>query len=310
MGTYIVVGYLLDFLLGGLTRLPHPVSLIGKLIISMEKIIRRFILGSIGTRTAGILLALITVVLTYLMTWFVIRIAWVISPWLYAIVCSIFIFYSLAVRSFSVKAMKVYKALQEGDCTLAIERLSNIVSTDTYDLKEEGIIRGTVETLAENTVEGIIAPLFYIFLGGPALAMAYKAVKTLFSMVGYRNEEYKEFGWASVKMYEIVNWVPARITGFIIPFAAGVWGKIYSRDKNKHKSPNSGHPIAAMAGVLGVRLGGSSEYFGKIVEKPFFGDPKKPLEMEDILDASRIMNTTAFLGLVVFYLIAMKFGFR
>jgi adenosylcobinamide-phosphate synthase len=213
--------------------------------------------------------------------------------------------------------MKVYKALQEDDCVLAREKLAYLVNRDTQELNEEGIIRGTVETAARNTVNGVIAPFFYIFLGGPALGMAYMAVNTMNSRLGYRDEEYKELGWAIAKLSDIVNWLPARIAGFIIPLAAGVWGKdtkegmkMYNRDKNKHLSLNDGHPKAAMAGVLGVRLGGPHKYLGQIIEKPFYGDPKKSLGLSDILDASRIMKTTAFLGLVAFYLIAMKFGFR
>lgn len=317
MGTYIVIGYILDQLLGDPSRLPHPVRAIGRLVDLLEKIIRGMNLKALGLRTAGIFLALITIVSTYLLTWGLMRLAWSLAPWLFAAVCSVLIYYTLAVRSLSNEAMKVYKALEEGDDCLAREKLGAIVGRDTAALDSEEIVRATVESVAENTVDGVLAPLFYVFLGGPALGMAYKAVNTLDSMVGYRNERYCDLGWASARLDDLANWLPARFAGLIMPLAGGVWGKdtaagfrIYQRDKRQHPSPNAGHPEAAMAGLLGIRLGGTSCYQGQLVDKPHIGDADNPLKPNHILEAVRIMKTTAFLSLVVYYLIAMKFGFR
>lgn len=317
MSTYIFVGFVLDYLLGDPTWLPHPIRLIGRFISGLEKIIRKMGLGRHGLKVAGVFLVLLTAGLTYGIVSLLMYLALGLSAWVFAALCSIIIFYTLAARNLADEARKVYLALEGGDLVLARKRLSYLVSRDTQDLSEEQIIRGTVETVAENSVDGVLAPLFYLFLGGPALGMAYKAVSTLDSMVGYLNDDYRDLGWASAKLDDLLNWLPARIAGFLIPIAGGVWGKdtreglrVYFRDKRKHKSPNSGHPEAAMAGVLGIRLGGSSRYFGKLVEKPDIGDATKVAEKGDILAALHIMKTAAFLGLVMFYVIFLKFGFR
>jgi len=316
-GVHIVLGYLLDLAAGDPEWFPHPVRLIGKLIAGLEHLIRKLGLGAAGMKLAGVFLAFITVGVTYGAAWGILRMAWDVSGYLFAALSVLFIYFCLATRCLSVEANKVYQALKEGNLVLARERLSRIVGRDTHDLNEEEITRAAVETVAENTADGIIAPLFYIFIGGPALGLAYKAVSTLDSMVGYMNEEYRDLGWASAKLDDLANWLPARITGVIIILAGGIWGKnsrqamrIYKRDKGKHKSPNAGHPEAAMAGALGVRLGGSSCYCGLPVVKPTIGDPLKPLEPQDIPEASRIMTTASFLGLVVFYMVSLKFGFQ
>ncbi|MCR4442799.1 MAG: adenosylcobinamide-phosphate synthase CbiB [Peptococcaceae bacterium] len=318
MSVYIFSGFVLDLLLGDPAWIPHPVRLLGKLISRLEAVIRSLVpRGGRGLKAAGVILALVTVGFAYGATWVLLQLALAISPWLYAAGSVLFIYFALAARSLADEAGKVYRALEEGDCRLARRRLSHIVGRDTGNLDEEGIIRAAVETVAENTVDGVIAPLFYIFLGGPALGMAYKAVNTLDSMVGYLNERYRDLGWASARLDDLANWLPARITGLLMPIAGGAWGKdarrafrIYRRDRLKHKSPNSGHPEAVMAGLLGVRLGGTNYYGGQAVEKPVIGDAVKPLEPADILEASRIMKTTAVLGILFFYAVALKFGFR
>ncbi|WHH60592.1 CobD/CbiB family cobalamin biosynthesis protein [Petroclostridium sp. X23] len=173
--------------------------------------------------------------------------------------------------------------------------------------EEKEVIRAAVETVAENIVDGIISPLFYAFLGGPVLAFVYKAVNTMDSMVGYMNDKYIHFGWAAAKLDDAANYIPARITGFIIPPASAILGleavhscHVMWRDRRNHKSPNCAYPEAAVAGALGVQLGGTNTYFGTQVYKPTIGDDNRPLKPEDILYTIRIAYMTSFLSLIVF----------
>lgn len=309
----IIIGYLLDLLLGDPTWLPHPVRLIGKFISIMEEKMRKKNLSAEGMKKAGILLVLLTVGLTYLITWGILRLALFFSPLAHLIISAVIIYFALASRSLVKEAKKIYYALVEKDINLARKRLSYIVGRDTEKLKQSEIIRATVETVAENISDGIIAPMFYIFLGGPALGMAYKAVNTLDSMVGYKNEKYQDLGWAAAKFDDLVNWLPARITGYMIPLIGAIIGrdgrrgyKTLQRDCRKHTSPNAGYPEAAVAGVLGVQLGGTNYYFGQAVEKPTIGDAVKPLEVQDITETTKITLLTSALGLVFFYLFAIK----
>ncbi len=188
------------------------------------------------------------------------------------------------------------EALGRGDLPGARQALAAIVGRDTADLDEGEVWRATIETVAENASDGVIAPLFYLFLGGPALALAYKAVNTLDSMVGYKNERYLLFGWASARCDDLANWLPARITGLLMVAAAPLTGlscrqawRIMCRDGKNHSSPNSGIPEAAAAGALGVRLGGTNWYFGRPVEKPTIGEPLKPLSASAYHGVVRLM---------------------
>ena len=202
----------------------------------------------------------------------------------------------LAARSLHGESRLVAEALARGDIGEARRYLSYIVGRDTADLDEPEIWRATVETVAENTSDGVIAPLFYLMLGGPVLALAYKAVNTLDSMVGYKNDRYLLFGWASARCDDLANWLPARLTGLLMVLAApftglsltGAWW-IMVRDGRNHASPNSGIPEAAAAGALGVQLGGTNRYFGKPVAKPTIGDALKPLSREAYRGAVRLM---------------------
>lgn len=309
----IIIGYLLDLLLGDPAWLPHPVKVIGKFSSTMEAKIRKMGLSAQGMKRAGILMVILTVGLTYVITWGILRLALYFSPLTHLIISAIIIYFALATRSLTKEAKKIYYALLDKDIKLARKRLSYIVGRDTEKLKQSEIIRATVETVAENISDGIIAPLFYIFLGGPALGMAYKAVNTLDSMIGYKNEKYQDLGWAAAKFDDLVNWLPARITGYMIPLMGAIMGrdgkrgyKILQRDCRNHTSPNAGYPEAAVAGVLGVQLGGTNYYFGEAVEKPTIGDAVKPLDVQDITETSKITLLTSALGLVFFYLFAIK----
>lgn len=305
------VGFLLDLILGDPSWFPHPVRAIGLMINKLETIIRKYSRTSTALKAGGILLVLITVGSTFLITWLLLQACWRISPWLYFSASAVVVYFTLATRCLAYEASLIYQALTGKDLVLARKRLSYIVGRDTKDLPEGEIARGAVETVAENTADGVVSPLFYTFLGGPALGMAYKAVNTLDSMVGYLNEKYRDIGWASAKLDDFANWLPARITALLMLISGVFWGKsikrgglILWRDRHNHKSPNGGYPEAAMAGLLGVQIGGTNYYFGEPVYKPTIGDPYTPLSKEHILDAVKILYTTAFLALVFFWLVS------
>lgn len=314
MSAQIGLGLLLDLLMGDPNWLPHPVRWLGKLIALLEREIRDFSSTAWGLRIAGVLLALITVAAAYFGTWVILWLAGRIVPQLEVFLRIVIIYYSLAARCLAKEAMQIYQALAAHDLPCARKRLSYLVGRDTEGLSEGEVIRGAVETVAENTVDGVISPLFFLFLGGPPLGMAYKAVNTLDSMVGYLNEEYRDLGWASAKLDDLANWIPARLSGVLLPLAGGFWGQnfrkglqIMWRDRHNHKSPNGGYPEAAIAGLLGIQLGGLNYYFGEPVAKPTIGDPLKPLEKKDIKAVVVTMVTASLLAFGIFTLVAAAF---
>ena len=284
---------LLDLLLGDPRWLPHPVVGIGRLITALEKSLRRCVGNE---RLAGAFLLLLTVGITAGAALGVIRGAYAISPYAGIAVATLLAWTCLAARSLHRESGLVADALEQDDLSGARRALSYIVGRDTAELSAPDIWRGAVETVAENTSDGVIAPLLFLMLGGPVLALAYKAVNTLDSMVGYRNERYLSFGWASARCDDLANLVPARLTGLLMTAAAplvgfsgrGAW-QIMCRDGRNHASPNSGIPEAATAGALGVRLGGTNVYFGKEVVKPTIGDPLRPLDATAWRGAVRLM---------------------
>jgi adenosylcobinamide-phosphate synthase len=279
----ILAAVVLDLVLGDPRALPHPVMAIGRMISFLEPRLRRLFPDE---RLAGIALLVTTVGASYGCAALLLLAAFRISPDA-AIVVGIYLSWvSLAARSLHVESGKVAQALERDDLPGARLALSYIVGRETAQLDETEIVRGAVETVAENTGDGVIAPLFYLMLGGPALAIAYKAVNTLDSMVGYKNERYLRFGWASARFDDLANYLPARLTGLLMVLAApicalsgsGAW-RIMRRDCRNHSSPNSGFPEAAAAGALGVRLGGVNRYFGALIEKPTIGDASLPLSL-------------------------------
>ena len=213
---------------------------------------------------------------------------------------------TLATKDLYVHSNQVYKPLTQGDLPNARKMLSRIVGRDTDKLGEAEIVRATVETIAENVVDGITAPLFYAFLFGAPGALAYKAASTLDSMVGYKNEKYKNFGWTSARFDDILNFIPARLTGILIPFIAFFLGfdgrnswRVFWRDRKKHPSPNSAHVEAAFAGALNVRLGGVSTYSGVPSHKEYLGDANRPLEIDTIRRAQLLMFATSAMFLAL-----------
>jgi len=284
---------LLDLLLGDPGWFPHPVVFIGRLIRLLETLLRKLFTNE---RLAGLLLLAITVSVSSGSAYLILRFASVIHP-LLGELTGMFIGYTcLASRSLHAESAKVAEALKYGDLPAARNALAMIVGRDTEGLAEPDIWRGAVETVAENSSDGVIAPLSFLILGGPVLAIAYKAVNTLDSMVGYKNDRYLYFGWASARFDDLCNWLPARLTGAMIVLSAALAGlsarnslRIMLRDGRNHSSPNSGYPEAAAAGALGVRLGGVNRYFGKEVVKPTIGDPLRPLDAKAWQGTIRLM---------------------
>jgi len=240
----------------------------------------------------------------------ILRFSKALNPFLGDVVWVYLAYTTLAVRDLRVKGKAVLKELNSGEIKEARVRLSMIVARDTENLNKEEIARAAVESVAESINDGIIAPLFYLILGGPVAAIVYKSVNTLDSMVGYKNEKYLNFGWFSAKLDDCLNYIPARVTGLVIAVSAGIYNKNFTasfrmmtRDGKNHFSPNSGLSEAAMAGALGVKLGGASSYFGKSVQKPYIGEEKNVLKIScvnEALDISFIASVLMLLGGIVY----------
>ncbi|SHH41065.1 cobalamin biosynthesis protein [Tepidibacter thalassicus] len=314
------VGYVLDIIFGDPYCLPHPVIYIGKLIKFIENSIRNITKSRMGLKMGGFVLNFVVVIITYLTTYFILKISKGINYYFYIILNTLIIYTTLATKCLKDEAVKIYNVLKEGDITKARKQLSYIVGRDTQSLSKNEIIRAVVETVAENTVDGIISPMFYLFIGGAPLAMAYKAVNTLDSMIGYKNEKYIDIGFASAKIDDIANFIPARITAFVMALSSMFLGfdyknsiKIAIRDRKNHKSPNCAYPEGAVAGALGIRLGGTNYYFGEKVYKPTIGDKLREIDEEDIIKTNKIMYLTSFLSLVIFsivYIVIERCFFR
>src|SRR3990170_1240736 len=308
----VLFAYLLDLILGDPKWLPHPVRLIGRYIVFLENRIRQFAKTPWTEKIGGAFLFIIVVGTVYGLVWFLLYFSFLISHFSF-LIFSIFIAYTtLSIKSLHKEASSVVSALRYISLEEARTRLSNIVGRDTQNLSEEEIYRAVIETVSENTSDGIIAPLFYLAIGGPALALAYKAVNTLDSMVGYRNDRYKNIGWFSAKMDDVANFIPARITAVLMVIASFVlrldwrnsW-RIIRRDARNHPSPNAGYPEAAVAGALGLQLGGVNYYFGMPHNRPIIGDKKTGCTFEAVNDTVKIMHLTAFSGVCVVLFIVL-----
>ncbi len=295
--------------------MPHPVVAIGRLIGALDRSLR---LEWLNERLAGVLLLLVAVTFAAGTTWFLLQILTLLMPlagWIAAVIISST---CLAARSLHRESFLVASALKGGDLPAARHYLSFIVGRDTAQLEEPEVWRALIETVAENTSDGIIAPLFWLTIGGPVTAMAYKAVSTLDSMVGYRNQRYLQFGWASARMDDLLNYIPARLTALLLimsaPFAGcslSAAARITLRDRLNHPSPNSGHPEAAAAGALGVRLGGAASYNCKPSWKEYIGEPQNPLDEHAYHRMVKLMyiSTLLMAALCMLSLIFLR-GFR
>lgn len=302
----MIIAYIMDVIIGDPYSFPHPVRFIGNFIKFIEGKIRNIFKSKKGLKIGGFLLWIITVGTTALLTKLILEV-FSINNILYVIVSSAILYTTLSTKCLANEARKIYEVLKSGDIEKSRKQLSYIVGRDTTTLNENEIIRATVETVAENTVDGIISPMMYGFIGGPVFAMAYKAINTLDSMVGYKNEKYEDIGFASAKIDDIANFIPARITPFFMMIASFILGfnskksiKIAIRDRKNHKSPNCAYAEGAVAGALEVQLGGTNMYFGEKVYKPTIGDKDRELEIEDIIKTNKIMYMTSFIALVIF----------
>lgn len=294
-----LLAVILDFIWGDPSWLPHPVIFIGRLIVWLEV---KFRLLCKNERFAGILLLLFTTAITGFVTWVVLSAAYHISTFLGYVVAVLLASTTLAARSLHRESKLVADALIAGDIDTARIKLSYIVGRDTAELKEAEIWRALIETVAENSSDGIIAPLFWLTVGGPIAAMKYKAISTLDSMVGYKNERYLYLGSASARMDDLLNYIPARLTGLLMIVAAPIAGlsckgayQVFLRDRHNHPSPNSAHPEAAAAGALGVRLGGAASYGAVVSWKEYIGNPDCPLDEIAYRGMIKLMYITTLL---------------
>lgn len=302
----LVLACVLDVIVGDPRGLPHPVRLMGRAVTWYEKTIRGGIRRPEGLRIVGIALALGLPVISYTAGWLAIEWAEMLHASLGKTLVVFLAFTTLSARDLVDHSLAVSRALEGDSLVEARAAVSRIVGRDTDRLSEPEVVRATVETIAESTSDGIIAPLFYLTLGGPPLALAYKAINTLDSMVGYRNAVYRDFGWASARLDDAANWVPARITGVLLVLAAGIrtrtmgqaW-RIFRRDGKKHPSPNSGRPEAAMAGALGVQLGGTNFYGGQPSERPRLGDGLVSLRPAHIATALHLMAVASLMAIIL-----------
>ncbi len=300
--------YLLDLILGDPRWLPHPVRWMGSYVEAFERLMGPFFGRPILERLAGVVLLLSLAGMAFLFPWLLID---MLPPGPFTIaVASLLAYTTIAVRSLHTEAMAVVEALEHSEDE-ARRRLSMIVGRDTAHLNREEIYRATVETVAENTSDGIIAPLFYLMVGGVPMAMAYRAVNTLDSMVGYRDGRYRYFGWASARMDDLLNLVPARITAALMLSASLLLGldwrgglRVVMRDGRSHPSPNAGLPEAVAAGILGVRLGGGAYYRGVYRSRPSIGDDREPLERGKVEDLLRVVHLATLLGVLLFTLLS------
>lgn len=313
----LILAFALDALIGDPRWLPHPVRLIGKAVEYGETRFRQPTLPFSSDFGRGAALVVIVVLGTYLLTAFFLYVLTRWSWWIRTGVTVVLGSLCLARRDLKEHARAVLQPLASGDLASARSMLGRMVSRETSNLSEAEVIRGTVESVAENSSDGVIAPLFYIAIGGVPLAMTYKAINTLDSMIGYHTERYEQFGKVAARLDDVANFIPARLTALALMGAAWIgrrFGRPYDekeawritwRDGHKHESPNAGYPEAAMAGALGVQLGGLSRYFGEPVEKPTLGDARQPLCPEHITQSLELLDLASVLVLALCVVTAM-----
>lgn len=307
----IILAFLLDCVLGDPYNFPHPVKFIGKYIKFFEnKVLKKVHSDKELKYKYGFILLVTTCLIVYGSTFVILFVAKSINIYLFYILNIILLWTSIAPKCLANEAYKVYKELVNKNIDEARKKISYLVSRDTKELDFQSIAKATIETVFENTSDGIIAPLFFAAIGGTPLAMCYKAVSTLDSMVGYHNQKYEHFGFFSAKADDILNFIPARVSGLLIVVSSvflnydykSSW-EIFLRDRKNHKSPNSAHPEAAGAGALSIRLGGSTSYFGKVTNKPYIGNLIKEIEATDIIKSIKLMYTSTIIWILILVLI-------
>lgn len=304
----LAAGLILDFLFGDPRWLYHPVCLIGNLIAWVEKKLRAAVPKTEKAEfRAGCLEVVLVCSISFLVPFALLKLFWMLHPLASLLLEVFWCWQLLAAKSLKTESMKVYDRLCSGTIEEARYAVSMIVGRDTQELSREGVTKAAVETIAESTSDGVIAPLFYMAIGGVSWMFLYKAINTMDSMLGYKNEKYLYFGRCAAKLDDAANFIPARIAGVLMTAAAFLTGmdgrrawKMFWRDRKQHASPNSAHTESAMAGALGVQLAGNACYFGKLYEKPYIGDAVRAIEPEDIVRANRLMYATSVLGAILF----------
>ena len=303
----VLGGFLLDALFGDPAWLPHPVVLMGRCISALEKHLRTALPKTPRGELAGgaavaAVLPLGTLAVTGLACWAAARLHPALGLALQMLWCG----QALAAKGLAQESRNVYKELAKGDLPAARRAVARIVGRDTQNLTAAGVTRAAVETVAENTSDGVIAPLLYMLLGGAPLALTYKAINTMDSMLGYKNEKYLYFGRCAAKLDDAANWLPSRLAALLWVAAAALTGnsargawRIWRRDRRRHASPNSAQTESACAGALGVQLAGPAYYFGEYYDKPTIGDPLREIEPRDVLRANRMMYAESLLALVL-----------
>lgn len=294
----LIIGYILDQIIGDPRGWPHIVICFGRAISFFEKLFYRMH----NKRLGGTLLWLCVIITCTGIPSLILFAAWQISPWAYLALDSLICWQLLAVKSLRVESLKVYQELEHGTLESARRAIHMIVGRDPDALDRAGIIKAAVETVAENTSDGVASPLFYMFIGGAAGGCLYKAVNTMDSMIGYKNSRYEDFGRTAARMDDAFNFIPSRLCAVFMILASAIRGfdaanahRIWKRDRRKHASPNAAQTESAMAGALDVQLAGDAVYSGKVLKKPFIGDDTRPIATGDIIASHKILNTTALL---------------
>ena len=307
----VAAGFLLDFIFGDPAWIYHPIRMIGNLISFLTRTIRGILPKTkAGEHVGGGLLVILTVAVSAALSWIVLYLLYKISPIagfaLEALLCGLLV----AARSLQRESMKIYHLLKKDDLEGARKAVSMIVGRDTDKLSTEGVVKAAVETVAENASDGVIAPLFWMMIGGAVWGFGYKAVNTMDSMVGYKNREFRYFGTCAAITDDVVNFLPARLAAlfmiaasFLLRMDAGNAARIWKRDRRKHASPNSAQTESVMAGALGLQLADDASYFGETVHKQHIGDAKREPVPEDIIRADRLMMAASWLSLLVFALL-------
>ncbi|MBF2630609.1 adenosylcobinamide-phosphate synthase CbiB [Listeria seeligeri] len=304
---FYTTSFILDWLLGDPYSWPHPIKAIGNFIRLLVTFLRKISKSEKWLYVAGGILFVLTVGLTGALSAFLLFISAQVAYWLYVIVFIYLGYTTLAMTCLAKEARKIQRTLGAGDLAAARIQVGMIVGRDTENLSAEQISKATIETVAENTADGVIAPLFYLFIGGPVLALMYKAVNTLDSMVGYKTEKYRAIGFVSAKMDDIANFIPARLTwlflviaSFILNYDGRAAWEIGLRDRKKHTSPNCAYPEGAVAGALDITLGGTHEYFGETVVKPTIGDGTSPVTQKQISQTIKLLYTASSCAFILF----------
>lgn len=306
-----IAGFVLDLLIGDPHFIPHPFRLIGSLISFLDKRLNCDAKYNISEKKLnlikykrGMLLVFAVIFATFTMSVIIIVAAYSINLYAGVIAEAVMTWQILATKCLRVESMRVYDALRTDGVDAGRRAVSMIVGRDTSVLDAAGVTRAAVETIAENTSDGVIAPMLYTAIGGPVLGFVYKAVNTMDSMIGYKNDKYMYFGRFAARLDDVVNFIPARISAYMMIVAAFIGGRqfdgqnayrIFKRDRFNHASPNSAQTESVCAGALRVRLAGDAVYFGKLVKKKYIGDRLREIEYEDIKRANRLMYITAFL---------------